>query len=77
MTVLENVQSIISKTLNLNPEEIKLESNLADDLGADSIDAVEIVMDLEETFNITLSDEQTENIKTVADLVNYIEQTIK
>ncbi len=77
MTVLENVQSIISKTLNLNPEEIKLESNLADDLGADSIDAVEIVMDLEETFNITLSDEQTENIKTVADLVNYIEQAIK
>lgn len=77
MTVLENVQSIISKTLNLNPEEIKLESNLAEDLGADSIDAVEIVMDLEETFNITLSDEQTENIKTVADLVNYIEQAIK
>lgn len=77
MTVLENVQSIISKTLNLKPEEIKLESNLAEDLGADSIDAVEIVMDLEETFNITLSDEQTENIKTVADLVNYIEEAIK
>ncbi len=75
MTVFENVQTIISKNLSIPKENIKLESNLVDDLGADSLDAVEIIMDLEDCFNITISDEETENIKTVGDLVSYIEKS--
>ncbi len=77
MTVLENVQAIIAKNLNINKDDIKLESSLADDLGADSLDAVEIIMDLEECFNISIADDAAENIKTVKDLVEYIEKSQK
>ncbi len=77
MTVFENVQTIIAKNLNIAKDKITLEANLADDLGADSLDAVEIIMDLEECFNISIADEATENIKTVKDLVEYIEKSQK
>ncbi len=75
MTVFENVQTIIADNLNVDKERVTLEANLADDLGADSLDAVEIIMDLEDCFGITISDEATEQIKTVKDLVDYIEKS--
>ncbi len=77
MAVFEDVQAIIAKNLSIDKEKVTLTANLADDLGADSLDAVEIIMDLEDRFNISIADEATENIKTVQDLVDYIEKSQK
>ena len=70
---LEKVKSIICKELKLDPSKVTEESSLKDDLGADSLDAVEIIMDIEDEFNIQIDDTEAENIKTVKDIVKYIE----
>ena len=54
-------------------DKVTPEANLKEDLGADSIDAVEVIMSLEDEFNVSISDDAAQNIKTVQDLVNYIE----
>ncbi len=74
MTVFEQVQAIIADNLNISKDKVTLNANLADDLGADSLDAVEIIMNLEESFNISIADDAAEKIKTVKDLVDYIEE---
>ena len=74
MTVFEQFQAIIADNLNISKDKVTLNANLADDLGADSLDAVEIIMNLEESFNISIADDATEKIKTVKDLVDYIEE---
>lgn len=71
--ILEKVKEILVDELDLEEGEIKLESNLQDDLGADSLDVVELVMALEEEFDMEIPDEETANIKTVQDIVNFIE----
>lgn len=68
----EKVREIIADELGLNKSEIKMETNLADDLGADSIDLFQIVMALEDEFSIEFSNEDAEKIKTVGDVVEYI-----
>lgn len=68
-----NVLSIIAEQLNMPVEKIK-ENSTFDELGADSLDRVEIVMKLEEQFNIEISDTEIEKVKTVGDVINYIEQ---
>lgn len=73
MSVFEQVKAIICKELKLDPSKVTEESNLKDDLGADSLDAVEIIMDIEDEFNIQIDDSEAENIKTVGDIVKYIE----
>ena len=73
MSVFEKVKSIICKELKLDPSKVTEESSLKDDLGADSLDAVEIIMDIEDEFNIQIDDTEAENIKTVKDIVKYIE----
>ena len=65
---------IIAKELNLKEEDIKLESRLAEDLGADSLDAVELIMAIEEEFDIQVSDEAAQGIRTVGDIVEYLEK---
>ncbi len=77
MMVFETVKKIISEELGVKEEEIKLESNLSDDLGADSLDAVELIMALEEEFDISVSDETAQELKTVKDIVNYLEEVGK
>ncbi len=77
MSVFESVKSIIAKNLKVSEEKITLDANLKEDLGADSIDAVEIIMDLEDEFNISIAADETEDIKTVKDLVSYIEKSQK
>ncbi len=72
--VLEKVKQIIVNELNVDPEKVTLEASLKDDLGADSIDAVEVIMSLEDEFDISIDDDAAQNIKTVQDLVNYIEK---
>ena len=72
MNVEEKVKSIIMEQLGVEEEEVTAAASFADDLGADSLDQVELVMALEEEFNIEISDEEAEKIKTVQDAVNYI-----
>jgi acyl carrier protein len=64
---------MIVEELSVEAEKVTLESRLAEDLGADSIDAVELIMNIEDEFEIQVSDEEAQNIKTVGDLVKYIE----
>jgi acyl carrier protein len=66
------VKSIIADQLGVGEDEIKQESSFIEDLGADSLDIVELVMAMEEEFEIEIPDEEAENIKTVGDAVNYI-----
>ena len=66
------VKSIIADQLGVGEDEIKPESNFIDDLGADSLDIVELVMAMEEEFEVEIPDEEAENIKTVGDAINYI-----
>lgn len=71
--IFEKIRGMIVNELNVPIEKITMESRLAEDLGADSIDAVELIMNLEEVFNIQVSDEDAQNLKTVGDLVRHIE----
>ncbi|MFA5474354.1 MAG: acyl carrier protein [Acholeplasmataceae bacterium] len=71
--VFERVKELIVEGLGVEAEKISLDARLAEDLGADSIDAVELIMKIEEEFNVEVSDEEAQNIKVVADLVKYVE----
>jgi acyl carrier protein len=73
MEVAEKVRSIIVEQLGVEEDEVKETSAFIDDLGADSLDTVELVMALEEEFNIEISDEDAEKIKTVKEAIDYIE----
>lgn len=74
MAVQDKVKSIISEQLGVKPEEVTPEASFIDDLGADSLDTVELVMALEEEFGVEIPDEDAEKITTVADAVKYIEE---
>jgi acyl carrier protein len=71
--ILEKVRSIVSEQLSVDAGEVKADSNFQNDLGADSLDTVELVMALEEAFDIEIPDEAAEGITTVGDAVKYIE----
>jgi len=73
----EKVKEIIAEQLGVKKEEIKPESSFVDDLGADSLDTVEIVMALEEEFGIDIPDEDAEKISTVGEAIQYIENKVK
>jgi acyl carrier protein len=70
--ILDRVKNIIVDRLGVKEEEIKLESSFKEDLGADSLDVVELVMELEDEFDMEISDEDAEKINTVGDVVTYI-----
>lgn len=72
--ISSKVKNIIVEQLGVNAEEVKDEASFIDDLGADSLDTVELVMALEEEFNAEIPDEDAEKLRTVGDAVNYIEQ---
>jgi len=72
--ILEKVCSIVSEQLSVDAGEVKSDSNFQNDLGADSLDTVELVMALEEAFDIEIPDEAAEGIATVGDAVKYIEE---
>jgi acyl carrier protein len=74
MAVLDEVKEVVAEQLGVNIDEIKEESKFAEDLGADSLDVVELVMALEEKFDIEIPDEAAEKIATVADAVKFIEE---
>jgi acyl carrier protein len=70
--VEQKVKGIIAEQLGVSEEEIKATSSFIEDLGADSLDIVELVMAMEEEFEVEIPDEEAENIKTVQDAINYI-----
>jgi len=72
MSLFEEIQEIICEQLKTRPEEVKLETSFIDDLEADSLDSIELVMALEEKFNIEIPDEDAEKMDTVEDVVKYI-----
>jgi acyl carrier protein len=74
MSIEEKVIDIIVEKLNVPQEKVKLEASFIDDLGADSLDLVELVMAMEEAFDISIADEDAEQIKTVQDAWDYIEK---
>jgi acyl carrier protein len=77
MSVFEKVKEIILEELNVTADKVTLEANLKDDLGADSIDAVQIIMDLEDAFEIEIDTDNADAIATVGNLVDYIESLRK
>jgi len=76
MTVEEQVRKIIVEQLNVTEEECVLEASFIDDLGADSLDLVELVMAMEDHFGIEISDEELMKIRTIQDAVNYIKKRL-
>ncbi len=73
MELIERVYAIVGEQLGVEKEALMPEANLLDDLGADSLDVVELVMAIEEEFGIEVPDEDAENIRTLGDITTYIE----
>ena len=73
-TIAERVKQIVTEQLGVDEDQVTDEASFMDDLGADSLDTVELVMALEEEFDIEISDEDAEKIQTVKDAVNYISE---
>lgn len=72
--IFEKVKEIVSNILGVDAEEVTMESSFMDDLGADSLDVVELIMDLQDEFNLEIPDEEAEKIHTVGDVVEYIKE---
>ena len=77
MSVESKVKKIVVDQLGVSDEEVDAKASFVDDLGADSLDTVEMVMAFEEEFNIEIPDEDAEKIKTVQDAIDYIDKKVK
>ena len=73
MALIDDIKEVVVEQLSVNPDEIKADSKFTEDLGADSLDVVELVMALEEKFDIEIPDDEAEKLQTVQDVINYIE----
>ena len=74
--VFEKVKEILCDQLDVDAKDVTMEASITEDLGADSLDIVDLVMSLEEDIDIEVPDEEVESIKTVGDIVRYIEQSV-
>jgi len=77
VSVFETIRDVIVEVLDIPPEEVTLESSFVDDLGADSLDVVEMLMLLEEKYELEIPEEVAENMKTVKDVVEYLEARLQ
>jgi len=75
--VFDKVKKVVVEQLGVSDDEVKREASYVDNLGADSLDTVELVMALEEAFGMEIPDEDAEKIKTVGDTVNYVMSHVK
>lgn len=71
--IFDEIKDILAEQLDVNPDTIEMSSDLSNDLGADSLDAIDIVMSIEDQYGIEVPDSVIENMKTVEDIVNFIE----
>lgn len=76
MDILESVKNVVSDRTGFHPDEINLDSNFVENLGVDSLEALEIAMDLEDEFDIEIYDKDLENMHTVSDMVEYVKKHI-
>ncbi|UCG67305.1 MAG: acyl carrier protein [Deltaproteobacteria bacterium] len=74
MSIEEKIKKIICEQLEVNEKDVVPEASFVDDLGADSLDQVELIMAMEEEFDISISDEEAEKIVTVRDAIEYVEK---
>lgn len=74
--IFDRVRDILAEQLDIGEDIITMDSSIVDDLGADSLDIVDLVMSLEDEFDTEIPDEAIENIKTVGDIVHYIEENL-
>lgn len=74
--VFEKVRAILCEQLELDEDTVTMDASILDDLGADSLDIVDLVMSIEDEFEIEVPDEEIENVKTVGDVVRFIEESI-
>ena len=77
MAVYEDVRDVVVEQLSVSPDQVKLDSKIIEDLGADSLDVVELVMALEEKFGIEIPDSESEKLVSIKDVVDYIENLPK
>ncbi len=77
MAIFDDVKAVVVEQLNVSADEVKPESKFVEDLGADSLDVVELVMALEEKFDVEIPDDQAEKIQTVQNAVEFIESIKK
>ena len=75
--VFDKIKDIIVEQLDVEYDAVTMEASITDDLGADSLDVVDLVMSIEESFDVEIPDEEVENIKTVGDIVKYIENKVE
>ncbi|MDD2373729.1 MAG: acyl carrier protein [Clostridiales bacterium] len=75
-SIFENVQNILVEQLGVDADAVTMEANFIDDLNADSLDIVELVMAMEQEFDISIPDEEAERIKTVGDAVRFIKANV-
>lgn len=73
MAIFDEVRDVVVEQLSVAPDAVKLESKIIEDLGADSLDAVELVMALEEKFEVEIPDSEAEKLKTIQDVVTFVE----
>ncbi len=71
--IFETVRDSLAEQFEIDPSEITMDTNLIDDIGADSLDVVELIMSLEDTYGITISDEEAANLVTVRKIVDFLE----
>ena len=72
--VFEAIKTILSEQLEINPDIITMETDIADELGADSLDVVDLLMSIEDKFGVEIPDEKIEGLHTVGDVVDYIQE---
>jgi len=77
MAIEDKVREIIVEQLGVSPEEVVPEASFIDDLGADSLDIVELVMAIEEEFSLEIPDDDAEKIQTIQDAISYVEERVK
>lgn len=75
--VFDKIKDIIVEQLDVEEDAVTMEASITEDLGADSLDVVDLVMNIEESFDVEIPDEEVENIKTVGDIVKYIENKVE
>ena len=74
--VFEKIKEILAAQLDVDAEEMSLDTKIADDLGADSLDVVELLMAIEDEFSVEIPDEEIEKLKTIGDVVEYIQNNM-